>query len=509
MSEDQRIIHVLNRFGYGPRPGDLGRVGQMGLAAYLERQLFPERIEDAAAEAALGWFPTLRLSTADLLARFPRPDPALREEIERGRLSRLEALEMYPPERRPGRIVQELQAAKMARAVLSERQLQEVMVDFWFNHFNVDARKGGVRWYITGYERDAIRPYALGRFGDLVRATARHPAMLFYLDNWVSVRPDFRIPAGPNQGRRAGLNENYARELMELHTLGVEGGYSQKDITEVARCFTGWTIDRPYEVGRFVFRAATHDDGEKTVLGHRIAPGGGERDGERVIDLLVRHPATARFVATKLTRRFVSDEPEPAVVERVARTYRETDGDIRMMLRTILGSTEFFSSAAYRAKIKKPSELVVSAVRALGASLDKEAAAGLALAQASARIGEPLYQVQPPTGHPDTAEAWVNAGALLARMNFALGLAQNRIPGTRVDSDRLRGTVSLGDPAAVLERVLEGVLHGQVSPETRATLVRQLDDPEIRRATADDRDAHTDVAKLTALILGSPEFQRR
>jgi uncharacterized protein (DUF1800 family) len=509
MAEDQRILHVLSRFTYGSRPGDLERIRGIRLVTYIEHQLAPERLDDSAAEAALRRFPTLALSVADLLAQFPRPDPGIREKIERGELSRREAMELYPPDKRPARITEELQAAKMVRALLSERQLEEVLVDFWFNYFNVDARKGATRWYITSYERDAIRPHALGRFGDLVRATARHPAMLFYLDNWVSVRPDFQLPGGPGKGRRSGLNENYARELMELHTLGVDGGYTQHDVTEVARCFSGWTIERPRQAGRFAFRAAAHDDGEKTVLGHRITAGGGERDGERVIDILIRHPSTARFVATKLTRRFVADEPDPALVDRVARTYRETDGDIRAMLRTIIGSPEFFSAAAYRAKIKKPTELVVSAVRALSASVHDAPAAGRALAQAAARIGEPLYQAQPPTGHPDIAEAWVNAGALLARMNFALGLAQNRLPGVRIDVAAALGNVPLGNPAAVLERVLERVLDGQVSPETRATLRRQLDDPEIRRATADDRIVSTDVEKLLALVLGSPEFQRR
>jgi uncharacterized protein (DUF1800 family) len=427
--------------------------------------------------------------------------------LDRGEMSRRELMERYPPEKRPARIALEMQAAKLLRAVMSERQLQEVMVDFWFNHFNVDVRKGEVRWYLTSYERDAIRPHALGKFPDLVRATARHPAMLYYLDNWVSVRPDYVLPAGPNRGRRAGLNENYARELMELHTLGVDGGYTQKDVTEVARCFTGWSIERPQEIGAFAFRPRPHDAGEKLVLGHRIRAGGGESDGQAVIDILTRHPSTARFVATKLVRRFVSDEPDPALVARVAATYRATAGDISDMLRTIVESPEFTSPAAYRAKIKKPSELVVSAARALGASVDAETV--LALSRASARIGEPLYEAQPPTGYPDTAEAWVNTGALLARINFALELTQNRLGGVRVSLAPLTRGIDVRDPGAVLDRVLSGVLHGQVTAATRDTLRRQLDDPEIRRATADDRVATPDVEKIVALVLGSPEFQRR
>src|SRR5204863_10177780 len=261
---------------------------------------------DAAQERALATLASLRLSIPEALRDYPRPEPKLREKLQAGQLTRQEMMELYPPEKRPFRITAELQAAKMLRAVESERQLQEVMVDFWFNHFNVFAAKGDVRWYVAAYERDVIRPNALGRFPDLVRASARHPAMLFYLDNWLSARPDFIVPSGQNRGRKAGLNENYARELMELHTLGVDGGYTQTDVTEVARAFTGWTIDRPRAEARFVFRPAMHDHGDKTVLGQPLRRGG-ERDGDDVLDLLARHPATARFIATKLVRRFVAD----------------------------------------------------------------------------------------------------------------------------------------------------------------------------------------------------------
>src|SRR3990167_7499046 len=263
------------------------------------------------------------------------------------------------------------------------------MVDFWFNHFNVYAQKNDVRWYVSAYERDAIRPHALGKFPDLVRATARHPAMLYYLDNWVSARADFTIPLGPNRGKKAGLNENYARELMELHTLGVDGGYTQQDIVEVARAFTGWSIDRPQVEGRFVFRRLMHDTGGKTVLGQRIPPGGGEADGDRVIEILTRPPSTARFIATKLVRRFVADAPPPALVERVAAKYLSTGGDIKAMLRVIFASAGVTGEDADRGKIKKPFEFVASAVRALGGSVDAGGAFGLA--RASAEIGEPLY----------------------------------------------------------------------------------------------------------------------
>ncbi len=399
VSGERQIIHALSRLTYGARPGDVERVRAMGVSAWIDRQLRPRTIDDSATDRALVELTTLQMPISEALREFPRPDPKLRAKIANGEMSRQEMQALYPMDKRPARIATELQAAKVVRAVTSERQLEELMVDFWFNHFNVFAGKGDVRWYVSAYEREAIRPYAMGKFPDLVRATAYHPAMLFYLDNWLSARPDFVVPVGPNRGRKGGLNENYARELMELHTLGVDGGYTQKDVAEVARAFTGWTIDRPQTDGHFIFRRGMHDGGEKIVLGQRIPAGGGRDDGERVIEILTRHPATARFIATKLVRRFVSDTPPPALVARVAGTYTSTGGDISAMLRTIVESPEFFSEDAYRAKIKKPFEFVASAVRALGGTTD--ATGGMALARASAEIGEPLYQAQPPTGYAD------------------------------------------------------------------------------------------------------------
>jgi uncharacterized protein (DUF1800 family) len=505
--DDGAVLHVLRRVTYGPRPGDVARVRALGVSAWLERQLDPARIDDTPVEQALGTLPTLTMSIADLQREYPRLDAETQRKRAAGEMTPREMREQDPTDKRPGRIVAELQAARMLRAVASERQLQEVMVDFWFNHFNVYASKGEVRWYVTAYERDVIRPHALGRFPDLLRATARHPAMLFYLDNWLSVRPGYTIRRGPNQGRRAGLNENYARELMELHTLGVDGGYSQKDVTEVARAFTGWSIERPREAARFVFRPGTHDLGDKRVLG-RVIRAGGERDGEQVLDLLAGHPTTARFVAGKLVRRFVADEAPPALVERVAVAYRDTGGDVRAMLRVIFAAPEFLAPAAAGAKIKKPSEFVASAARAVGATVDARGA--LALARATAEIGEGLYEAVPPTGHPDRAEAWVNPGALLSRLNFALSLAHGRLPGVRADLDALLGGVDRRQPGVVLEHLLASLLHGRASEQTRSVLTKQLSLPEITRLAADDRGpADTDVAKLAALVLGSPEFQRR
>ncbi len=517
LGQDQQILHVLNRLGYGPRPGDIERVRRMGVAAYIERQLGPSGIPDPAAEQALASYAVLAQSAAQLVTEYPQPSPQVRQRLAQGEMSRQQIMELYPPERRPAVVIAQMQAARVTRAVLSERQLEEVMVDFWFNHFNVYAQKGAVRWMLPAYEREAIRPYALGRFRDLVLATARHPAMLFYLDNWLSTRADLVVSGGPDAGRRMGLNENYARELMELHTLGVDGGYTQADVIEVARCFTGWSIDRPQRGGGFIFRPQAHDRGEKRVLGHVIPAGGGVQDGEQVIDILVRHPSTAHFIATKLARRFVSDDPPAALVDRAAATFQATDGNIRAVLVTIFTSPEFWSPDAYRAKIKSPLEVVASAVRTLdgriaptGAGADALGGGGIALAREVAKLGEPLYEAQPPTGYPDRAESWVNTGALLGRMNFALGLAHNRFRGAQVD---LGGFVSGADrtqPAQVLDRLLTVVLHGEATPKTRAVLGAQLDSAEITRVTAYDRvPKDTDVEKLAALVLGSPEFQRR
>ena len=514
LREDQRILHVLNRLGYGPRPGDLERVRQMGVERWIERQLEPERIPDTALEAALGDYPVLAMSAADLYRDYPPPRQQDVQRFQSGQMTPQEIREVFPPERRPAVINAQLQSAKITRAVLSERQLQEVMVDFWFNHFNVYALKGPVRWMTAAYEREAIRPHALGRFRDLVVATAHHPAMLYYLDNWLSTRDDLVVPG---RGRR-GLNENYARELLELHTLGVDGGYSQQDVVEVARCFTGWTIERPQQGGGYLFRPLAHDRGAKHVLGTTIPAGGGQEDGLAVIDLLARHPSTARFIATKLVRRFVRDDPPKALVDRVAGVFRKTDGDIRTVLVAIITSSEFISADTYHAKTKTPLEVVASAVRALDGRLEPppapgapaRAGGGLTLARQVARLGAPLYEAQPPTGYPDVAEAWVNAGALLGRMNYALALAENRLPGVRTDVGRFVQGVDRGQPAAVLDRIVSVVLQGEISASTRQVLVSQLDSPEIVRATADDRGPrNTDVEKLAALVLGSPEFQRR
>ena len=384
--DDRTVTHVLNRVAFGPRAGDVDRVKRIGLERYIDEQLHPDRIPDRAIPRVAA-LESLTMSARDL-ADEPR-----------------------------AAVVIELAQQKLLRGIHSERQLQEVLTDFWFNHFNVDARKGPTRLMVAEYERDTMRPRVLGKFRDLLEATAKSPAMLFYLDNWMSVDPGRPLP---RNNRREGLNENYARELMELHTLGVDGGYTQADVTEVARAFTGWTIDRPRQGGGFFFSPRFHDQGRKVVLGHVIEAGGGESDGKQVLDILAKHPSTAKFIATKLVRRFVSDDPPAALVARAAERFRKTDGDLREVMRTILLSKEFLSPAAFGAKVKTPFEFVVSAVRATGA----DPGDARTLVPMVNQLGMPLYQCQPPTGYKDTADAWINTGALVERMNMAVRFAR-------------------------------------------------------------------------------------
>jgi uncharacterized protein (DUF1800 family) len=379
----------------------------------------------------------------------------------------------------------DLSEGKLYRAILSNRQLEEQLVDFWYNHFNVYLDKGADRYLVPTYEREAIRPHVLGKFRDLLEATAKSPAMLFFLDNWESVGPDTSQRRGNSKRPVRGLNENYARELMELHTLGVDGGYTQKDVTEVARCFTGWTIRAPRQGGDFFYNDRVHDKGEKTVLGVKIPAGGGQDDAEKVLDILSRHPATARFISKKLAQRFVADDPPQKLIDKMAKTFRDKNGDIREVMKTMLTSDEFFSQAAYRAKVKTPFEMIVSAVRATGAQVDF----AFPLARQIANLGEPLYRKLEPTGYSDANSEWVNSAALLARMNFALALAQNKVPGSKLDVSQFNG-----DPAQVARQVL----FSDAQPETLAAIEKQT--KQTRGSTE---------APVLGLLLGSPDFQRR
>jgi uncharacterized protein (DUF1800 family) len=338
-------------------------------------------------------------------------------------------------------VYRDLAEGKVLRAVYSNRQLEEQLDDFWFNHFNVYVDKGADRYLVTDYERDAIRPHVLGKFRDLLDATAKSPAMLFYLDNWQSVGPNAPQPRGQGNKQKRGLNENYGRELMELHTLGVDNGYTQKDVTEVARCFTGWTINQPQRGGKFVFNPRLHDNGEKVVLGVTIAAGGGEKDGEKVLDILARQPATARFISKKLAMRFVADDPPAALLDRMADTFLKSDGDIRQVMLAMIDSKEFWSVGAYRSKMKSPLEMVASAVRSVNGNVNY----ATALMQQVAQLGEPLYRKLEPTGYSNSSKEWANSASLMARMNFALQLAGNKVPGVKVE---VAQAAKPGDPLA-------------------------------------------------------------
>jgi uncharacterized protein (DUF1800 family) len=506
---DEAIVaHVLNRVAFGPSARDAARLRELGLARYLDEQLRPDALADTALATRLAGLDTLALSSREISERYYAPMLELRQAARRAQAESTGAMQnaekpemagatsdaprdagplanMTPEERQRAarrqsqRVLQELGAQKLLRAVYSERQLQEVLVDFWFNHFNVFAGKGPVQAYLTEYERDAIRPHVLGSFRDLLGAVAHSPAMLFYLDNWQSSDPNT-----PRRAKAGGLNENYARELLELHTLGVDSGYTQQDVVETAKAFTGWTIRGPRQGGGFWFDERRHVKGARRVLGKTIDRGG-EKDGEAVLDLLARHPATATFIATKLARRFVSDTPPAAVIARAADAFRRTHGDLREVTRVIVSAPELLAAEARRTKVKTPFEFVASALRAA----DADVTDGTPLLPRLRELGMPLYFAQPPTGYADRADAWVNTGALLARMNFALALVDGRVAGVRLD---LTSLASNGSPEEIRNRLVATLLSGEVSDATRGTL-----------------DKAGEPRQLAALALGSPEFQRR
>jgi uncharacterized protein (DUF1800 family) len=585
-AEPRTVLHVLNRLGFGPRPGDVERVQQLGIDVYIEQQLHPERVPDEALNTRLASFETVSLSSRDLTEKYFVPaQMARRDQLLKQQKAEAKAAKADPsmtadpsmsaaagddapkagpaaqisPEVLAARqgeqtVLNELMQARVLRAAMSERQLDEVLTDFWMNHFNVFIGKGQVRQYLPEYERDVIRPRVLGNFRDLLGAVAHSPAMLFYLDNWQSAGPDsgpaippqllermnnprlapaqraqlqarlqqMRDQTQKGQKQKRGLNENYGRELMELHTLGVDGGYTQKDVVDVARALTGWTIDRPQQGGSFVFQPRMHDTGEKLILGERFPAGRGEDEGERVLDLLAKHPSTAHHIAYRLAQRFVADEPPAALVDRAAKTFLSTKGDLREVVRVIVTSPEFFSPDAFRSKVKSPLEFAISAVRASGANVVN----AMPIVQAlRTTLGMPLYGCQPPTGYSNTSDAWINTGALLNRMNFAVQLVsggqmrppaggRNGGPGPQVPGRPQRPAVPFAalrpaqlaraplqidfqnlaadTTAASRDHLLASMLAGDVSDATRQVLV-QAETPQ----------------HLVALTLGSPEFQRR
>ena len=564
LTADQAALHALNRLGYGPRPGDVERIRQMGLEKWVDQQLHPERIDDAALDQRLEQYPTLNESSTKLLDEFPPPGQAVKREgvtkdeyKDKMEQKRQDALvQMLPTGNEnfdrandqlakiqgPNRIVAELSMSKIDRAVYSQRQLEAVMEDFWFNHFNVFANKGADKWFVTAYVRDTIRPHAMGKFPDLLVATAKSPAMLFYLDNWMSADPAaFKRMQAEMQARRQryqgiftsaqppppgtfpakspglggngappkkkedrGLNENYGREVMELHTVGVDAGYTQQDVIAMAETLTGWTVHEPRKDPEFFFDDRIHAEGKKVVMGHTFNYGG-EKDGEEALKFLANHPSTARFISTELARHFVSDNPPESLINRMAKNYESTGGDIRSVLKTMIYSPEFWSKDAYRAKVKTPFELVASTARALGADVP----VSLPLVQWVGRMGEPLFLCQPPTGYSDKSETWVNTGALLNRLNFALTFAGDKMAGTSVDLKTLLGQPSSSDPNAALEQSIEIFLAGDIADSTKKTLESRLNDPQILQARLDDPVKQVNEGLIAGLVLGAPEFQRR
>jgi uncharacterized protein (DUF1800 family) len=564
LTEDEAILHALNRLAYGPRPGDVGRIRQMGLEKWIDQQLDPDSIDDSALNARLQKYSTLKMSSRELMEKFPQPAVAARQQgmskedfQDEMKEKRQEAMAAAPVTGDdnldkankqlagmigPNRPVAELSMAKLDRAVYSQRQLEAVMEDFWFNHFNVFANKGLDRWFLTSYVRDTIRPHTMGKFSDLLVATAKSPAMLFFLDNWQSADPEafqkwreqmmsrrrfqgaFRgglaplpgefprpqaqsppgAPVSGQQQQERGLNENYGREVMELHTVGVDAGYTQQDVIEMANALTGWTIREPRRDPEYMFRPEFHAQGKKVVMGHTF-DAAGEKEGEEALNFLANDPHTARHISTELAQRFVSDDPPQPLIDRMTQEYLSTGGDTRSVLRAMIYSPEFWSKEAYRAKVKTPFELVASTARTLNADVS----VSLPLAQWVGRMGEPLFQCEPPTGYSEKSATWVNTGALLNRLNFALALASDRMPGASVDLEPVFGDEESKGADAVLSRAMDSFLAGQVAPATRETLEARLKDPQILQGTQDDPVQQVNAGLISGLVLGAPEFQRR
>ncbi|MEP6493887.1 MAG: DUF1800 domain-containing protein [bacterium] len=613
---DEQIQQVLNRLTFGARPGDAERVRAMGVDSWIAMQLNPGKINDSNVDALMSKYAVFNMKTTDIIRDYNAVQQLKRQtkkvDASDSTMDKKDARrevvaenpQLLDAARKEQQIVGQVQSATLARAVTSERQLDEVMVDFWENHFSVFAGKGQTRLFLANYDRDVIRPHALGKFRDLLGAVAKSPAMLFFLDNGQSAadsthptlvarngragmgrgglrpgvirRPGIGGIGGVGGGQqlppaarerlqnatpaereqmmqrlqqqaKRGLNENYARELMELHTLGVDGGYTQKDVQEVARALTGWTYNR--QTGDFVFNPAIHDAGAKLILGHTFPAGHGEEEGEQVLDLVARAPQTAHFVTTKLARHFVSDEPPKALVDRCADEFSKSDGDIRETVRCIVTSPEFFSRSAYRAKVKTPFEVVASALRAVNAQPDTTPRT----AQIVGRLGQPIFGRQTPDGWPDRADAWMNTGAILNRINFGLSVAAGQVPGARLNGWPAFDSLKSLPRAQQVDGVVKAMLGGQVSAETRQVLMTG-DNPMIGKAQANDAngmavDPNADpmmgggrgaqkgaaaaqtkgfprgpgaqipgfgrqvnlqgLAQVVGLALGAPEFQRR
>jgi uncharacterized protein (DUF1800 family) len=600
-TERDEVVHVLNRITFGPRPGDVEAVQKMGLHNYIEQQLHPEKINDSAVEQQVAGFELLQMSPQQLTDLFQEerknnlkkqkklaeaaagqtqapaaatnaalvmtPAPAVTpapDTMQKPADTQVEPPVQLSPQEKIAKMVDQanqyrsvaaigqLEQAKLVRAVDSQRQLQEVLVDFWGNHFNIDMKKGPDRVLKIVDDRDVIRPHIWGSFRDLLEASAKSPAMLYYLDNATNtaahtVTPLEQMvtdrirdqmmqngngaaapPAAVVGQKKGGINENYAREIMELHTLGVNGGYTQQDVQEVARCFTGWSIDR--QTGEFAFHPRQHDNGSKVVLGHEIPAGGGMQDGETVPDILCASRATAHHISFELCQRFVSDDPPAALVERIAGVFQQTGGNLRQVTEAILTSPEFLSPANYNNKIKSPLEFAVSAVRASESSIipqqpppfntlvpAMEGGAILGRGAAADRIskrprqslnwhiyelGEPLFACTPPTGYKEVSKFWVSPGALIERLNFAMALTQQQVNDINFNPQTILAGTDLDQPEAVLNQSVAVLLQNNITPSTRKVL-------EQTALPAPGESKTVNPSKLIALIIGSPEFQRK
>jgi uncharacterized protein (DUF1800 family) len=583
------IVHVLNRITFGPRPGDVEAVQKMGLRNYIEQQLHPETIDDSAVEQQLASFDLLQMSAQQLTDMFlgerkkalkkqkelaaaqasngePMTKIAAQDEtqiqpqnqvepppMETSGENKLMALVEKTNAYRSVAAIGQLEQAKLVRAVNSQRQLQEVLVDFWGNHFNIDMKKGPDRVLKVVDDREVIRPHIWGSFRDLLEASAKSPAMLYYLDNatntvghtvtpmeaMMTERINTQMtengngafaPPVPKVGeKKGGINENYAREIMELHTLGVDGGYTQQDVQEVARCFTGWSVDR--KTGEFAFHARQHDNGSKVVLGHNIPAGSGMQDGETVLDILASSPACAHHISLELCQRFVSDDPPAALVDRVAGVFTQSNGNLRQVTEAILTSPEFLSPANYNNKIKSPLEFAVSAVRASESSIvpqqpppfDKLVPAiegggvlgrGAAADRISKRprqslnwhileLGQPLFACTPPTGYKEVSKFWVSPGALIERLNFAMALTEQKVADVRFNPQTVLAGTDLDNPEGVLNQSVAMLLQNDISASTRKVL------EQTALPASGEQSKTVDPSKLIALIIGSPEFQRK
>ena len=463
-------LHALNRLGFGPRPGDVEALLDRGIESYINDQLDPK--PDGELESRLAPFNnTLKLTTTQVLVTYA--DSGNQNSSIQG-------------------YVDNLYNAKLVRSVHTTNQLEEALADFWFNHFNVNINDGFVRYSIQSYERDAIRPNAMGKFETLLKATAEHPAMLFYLDNYLS-----------NAGRTvngvlvSGLNENYGREILELHTVGVDAGYTQADVYEAARAFTGWGIDNVGRGGNFLYTPARHDNGSKSIFGLQLAAGGGKDDGDRLIKYLATHPRTARFVSNKLARRFMGDDPPASLVDRMAEAWLASEGDIKEVMRAMIGSSEFWAEAfSATGKPKTPFEYVVSSIRAVGGQV---ASATRSVVGYLSQMGQPLYQCIPPTGYSDSGAEWLNPSSQVYRMNFALDLAQGLINGVAVNVRNYAVGADLTSPTSVAKAANSAVYGGTLLASTVDAAARV--DTRITSPSS--------AVRVSALLLASPDTQVR